>query len=58
MAKELVRIELNEDDIKTLVAEKYNLDVTETSIDIRKYDGDARERSYTSIVVTGKRPYN
>ncbi len=55
MAKESIKIELDEDDVKKLVAEKYNLDVNSTSISITHFNGDAREASYTSIIVTGKR---
>ena len=53
MAKETTRIELNEKDIKELVAEKYNLDLERTTVSISHYKGDAREPTYTSIIVSG-----
>lgn len=55
MAKEYIKIELTEDDIKKIVAEKYNLDINRTAINVSHYAGDAREPAYTSIVVTGQR---
>lgn len=55
MAKEYIKIELAEDDIKNMIAEKYNLDVNQTKITISHYDGDARESSYTLVVATGTR---
>lgn len=54
MAKEYIKIELTEDDIKKMVAEKYNLDINRTTILVSHYNGDAREPAYTSIVVTGQ----
>ncbi len=55
MAKESVQIELDQNDIKKMVAEKYNLDIKRTSISISHYNGDAKEPEYTSIKVTGQR---
>ena len=55
MAKEYIKIELNEIDIKKLVAEKYKLDINRTTINVSHYAGDAYEPAYTSIVVTGQR---
>jgi alpha-L-fucosidase len=55
MAKILTQIILNEKDIKDLVAERYGLDGTTTTISISHSEGDAREPSYTSITVTGKK---
>ena len=55
MAKEYIKIELTEQDIKKMVAEKYNLDINRTTISVSHYNGDAREPAYTSIVVTGQR---
>lgn len=55
MAKILTQIILNEKDIKDLVAERYGLDGTTTTISISHSKGDAREPSYTSITVTGKK---
>ena len=43
MAKESVKIELNQKDIKQLVAEKYNLDINSASISVSHWKGDARE---------------
>ena len=55
MAKEYIKIELTEDDIRRMVAEKYKLDINKTTISVSHYAGDAREPQYTSIVVTGQR---
>lgn len=55
MAKEYIKIELTESDIKQLVAEKYKLDINRTTINVSHCAGDAREPAYTSIVVTGQR---
>lgn len=55
MAKESVKIELNEKDVKQLVAEKYNLDINFTSISVSYWKGDAREPEYLSIIVTGQK---
>ena len=54
MAKSYIRVELNENDIKQMVAEKYNLDVNKTDIEVSHYAGDQREPSYTTILVTCK----
>lgn len=53
MAKESVKIELDQRDIKQLVAEKYNLDVSSARISVSHWNGDAREPEHTAIVVTG-----
>jgi hypothetical protein len=55
MVKESIKIELNEDDIKKMVAEKYNLDIEKTTIRIIHYAGDRREPKSTSITVTGEK---
>jgi hypothetical protein len=55
MAKESIKIELNEEDIKKMVAEKYNLDIEKTTIRISHYAGDRREPKSTSITVTGQK---
>lgn len=55
MAKEYIKIEITESDIKQMVAEKYKLDINRTTINVSHYAGDAREPAYTSIVVTGQR---
>ena len=55
MAKEYIKIELTESDIKQIVAEKYKLDINRTTINVSHYAGDSREPAYTSIVVTGQR---
>ena len=53
--KESVKIELNQNDIKKMVAEKYNLDINITTISVSHYSGDSREPEYTSIIVTGQK---
>ena len=58
MAKEYIKIELNELDIMEMVAEKYNLDPVTTTIQVSHYNGDAREPAYTVIIVTGQRKDN
>jgi hypothetical protein len=55
MAKESIKIEFNEDDIKKMVAENYNLDIEKTTIRISHYAGDRREPKSTSIIVTGQK---
>lgn len=55
MTKILTQIILTERDVKELVAEKYGLDGATTTISISHSKGDAREPSYTSITVTGKK---
>lgn len=55
MAKEYIKIELTEQDIKKMIAEKYNLDINRTTISVSHYNGDAREPAYALIVVTGQR---
>lgn len=54
MVKVSVKIELNQEDIKKLVAEKYNIDENSATITISHFNGDAREPEYTSIAVTGQ----
>ena len=58
MAKESVKIELNEKDIKELVAQKWGLDLKSCSVCVSHWKGDAREPEYTSIVVTGQKSEN
>ena len=55
MAKESVRIELDEKDIKELVAEKWGLDPRTCTINISHYNGDQREPAYTNITVSGEK---
>jgi len=55
MAKEYIKIELSETDIKKIVAEKYNLDINKATISIYHYAGDSRDPSYTSITVTAEK---
>lgn len=55
MVKEYIKIELTEQDVKEMVAEKYKLDINRTTISVYHYNGDAREPAYTSIVITGQR---
>jgi hypothetical protein len=56
MAKEYVTIELNQEDIKSIIVEKYNLDINRTTISVSHYVGDGREPEYTNIVVKGQKP--
>jgi hypothetical protein len=49
------KIEMNEKDLKDLISEKFNLKKESVTISISKYDGDAREQSYTSIIVEGEK---
>lgn len=53
MIKETTKIELTEKDIKILIAEKFNLDINNTSVRVSHYKGDQREPSYTNIIVEG-----
>ncbi len=53
--KELVQIELNQKDIKALVAEKFNLHEATSTISVSHWQGDSREPEYTSIVVKGRK---
>lgn len=53
--KEIIKIEINEKDIKMLVAEKYGLDVTKAIVRVNHYAGDQREPAYTKIIVEGER---
>ena len=47
MAKELIKIELTEQDIKELVAEKSRLDISETKISV----SHSEERGITSYTI-------
>ena len=58
MAKESIVIEMNENDVKELVAEKWGLDPKTCTISISHYKGDNREPQYTSITVKGEKPNN
>lgn len=51
------KIELNEKDLIELIAEKYNLDIAKTSINVYKYDGEGREPGYTTVIVEGVAKY-
>jgi len=57
MPKEIVKIEFSEQDIKELIAEKYNLSLDTVSIDIYHYEAgnDPREHDYTTITIEGKK---
>lgn len=55
MAKIITKIELNEKDLLALIAEKYNIKLEGARISVYKYDGDAREPSYTTITVEGEK---
>lgn len=55
MAKIITKIELNEKDLLALIAEKYNINLQGARISVYKYDGDAREPSYTTITVEGEK---
>ena len=55
MSKIITKIELNEKDLLALIAEKYNIKLEGARISVYKYDGDAREPSYTTITVEGEK---
>ena len=55
MPKEKVKIEFNQNDIKEIIAEKYNLKLETVYLHITHYNGDAREPEYTSIIVEGEK---
>ena len=55
MAKIITKIELNENDLLLLIAEKYNIKLEGARISVYKYDGGAREPSYTTITVEGEK---
>lgn len=55
MAKESIVIEMDEKDVKELVAEKWGLDPKTCTISISHYKGDNREPQYTSITVKGQK---
>jgi hypothetical protein len=55
MAKESIIIELDEKDIKDIVAEKWGLDPKTCTINISHWKGDNREPQYTSITVKGQK---
>lgn len=56
MPKEKIKIEFNEKDLKELIAEKYNLDLSTTTIRINHYEGDRPfDASYTTVIVEGER---
>lgn len=56
--KEIIKIVFTEKDLKELIAKEYNIDVDTCSLIINKYDGDAREPSYTSIIFEGTKKQN
>lgn len=57
MPKVKVKIEFNERDLKELIADKYELDLSTTTISIYKYEAgsDPRETSYTTVIVEGEK---
>ncbi|MCG8786398.1 hypothetical protein G1K52_11575 [Tenacibaculum finnmarkense] len=55
MPKESVVIELTQRDIKKMVAEKYNLDINRTTINVSHWEGNQREPEHTSIIVKGQK---
>jgi len=55
MAKESIVIELDEKDIKDIVAQKWGLDPKTCTINISHWKGDGREPQYTSITVKGQK---
>ena len=55
MVVEKIKLEFSEKDLKELIAEKYNLKIESVSISISKFDGDAREPSYTRVYVEGQK---
>ena len=52
-AKVTTKIELNEVDIKEIVASHYGLDINTAKISVNYYAGDAREPSYLTVIVEG-----
>ena len=56
MAKEYTQIELNANDIKKIVAEKYDLDINKTTVSINHTKGEYPYGvDYTSIIVKGEK---
>lgn len=51
------KIELNEKDLIELIAEKYNLDIAKTSINVYKYEGKGREPGCTTVIAEGVAKY-
>jgi hypothetical protein len=57
MPKEKIKIEFSEKDLKELVAERYSLRLESCTIHVSHYKGDAREPSYTTVIVEGEKNY-
>jgi len=55
MPKEIIKLEFNEKDLMELIAEKYNLKLQTMKISITHFKGDAREPSYTSIIIESEK---
>ena len=58
MPKEKIQIEFNENDLKELIAEKYNLNKIGMSLSVTHFAGDQRDPEYTSIKVTAEKLNN
>ncbi len=55
MAQIITKIILTEDDIRKLVVEKYGLDLKSAIVNVEHYKGDARDPSYTKIIIEGSK---
>ncbi len=55
MPIEKIKLEFNETDLKELIALKYNLKLDKTILYVSHYQGDAREPSYTTIIVESEK---
>lgn len=61
MPKELTKIVLTKEDIRQMVALRYNLALPTCTININHFDGysgDPRETAYTNITVEGEKNHN
>lgn len=53
--KELTKLVFTEKDLKELIAEKFNLNLSTIILNVNHYDGDQRGPSYTTIIVEGEK---
>ena len=55
MAKQTIKIELSDKDLKEIIAREYNLKLEKIILRVIHFEGDQREPEYTSIVVESER---
>ncbi len=58
MAKEIIKIEISENELKEILAKEFNLKLNNLKLKVHHYEGNQREPEYTKIIIESERKTN